>query len=103
MPPTPDDRLARVAAGLDAALARVEHRCEVCGAPCEADHAEVLETPSNGAPMGDRTDYFRQYKRDQRKEARKAGLCIICCTQQPRKGNVTCDPCQKRANEAKRS
>jgi hypothetical protein len=46
---------------------------------------------------------MRKYKRKQREEARKAGLCIICCASKPRKGNVTCDDCQQLANDAKRT
>lgn len=51
--------------------------------------------------MSDRTEYFREYKRKQRQEARKKGLCVICCANKPRKGNVTCDPCQDRNNSYK--
>lgn len=52
--------------------------------------------------MSDRRDYMREYKRQQREEARKKGLCIICCAIKPRKGNVTCDECQQRNNEYKK-
>lgn len=50
-----------------------------------------------------RTEYMREYKRQQRAEARKAGSCIVCIAGKPRKGNATCDECQQRANDAKRT
>lgn len=51
--------------------------------------------------MSDRTEYMREYKRQQREKARKAGLCGICCKNKPRKGLATCDACISSVNEAR--
>jgi len=52
--------------------------------------------------MTDRRAYLTAKKREQRENARAAGLCIICAKSPAPKPLVTCDPCRQKVSDARR-
>jgi hypothetical protein len=52
--------------------------------------------------MSDRAEYMREYKAQQRAEARASGLCGTCAKRKPKAGKANCEKCLQTRSAARR-